>query len=194
MQKKLKTLNSRNFVFYLVSLGVLMLGISYVSVPFYQIFCQTYGLNGGRSPIKPIETEANTWTEAKAELIDKNPVVTIHFDTDSGTKKQELPWLLKANVSKIKIYPGDTSLVFYTVQNLSKETQIGIATYNIIPAKAGVYFSKIQCFCFEEQRLKGNEKIELPVLFFLDSDFSSDPKMKDVSSITLSYTFHKTTV
>jgi cytochrome c oxidase assembly protein subunit 11 len=90
------------------------------------------------------------------------------------------------------VYPGDTALTFYTAQNLSNQTLTGVATYNIVPAKAGVYFNKIQCFCFEEQRLKGKEFVELPVLFFIDSDFLKDPKMKDIDSITLSYTFFKT--
>jgi cytochrome c oxidase assembly protein subunit 11 len=101
--------------------------------------------------------------------------------------------MLKPSIAKIKVYPGDTALTFYLAHNLSSETITGIATYNIMPAKAGVYFNKIQCFCFEEQRLKGNEYVELPVLFFIDLDFLNDPKMKDIDSLTLSYTFFKTT-
>jgi cytochrome c oxidase assembly protein subunit 11 len=61
-----------------------------------------------------------------------------------------------------------------------------------VPAKAGIYFNKIQCFCFEEQRLKGNESVELPILFFIDPNFSKDPKMKDIDSLVLSYSFYQT--
>ena len=77
------------------------------------------------------------------------------------------------------------------VENKTNESISGISTYNITPPKAGVYFNKIQCFCFEEQRLKANESIEMPLLFFIDSDFLTDPKMKDIDTITLSYTFYR---
>lgn len=91
----------------------------------------------------------------------------------------------------MKVYPGDTALTFYIAHNLSDEAITGVATYNVSPPKAGIYFNKIQCFCFEEQRLKGNEYVELPILFFIDSDFLIDPKMHDIDTITLSYTFFK---
>jgi hypothetical protein len=117
-----------------------------------------------------------------------NPL-TIHL---SANTSNDLPWDLKPTLSKIKVYPGDTALTFYIAHNLSNQAQTGVATYNISPAKAGIYFNKIQCFCFEEQRLKGNESVELPILFFIDSDFLKDPKMKDIESINLSYTFFKT--
>jgi cytochrome c oxidase assembly protein subunit 11 len=94
-------------------------------------------------------------------------------------------------MNKIKVYPGDTALTFYIAKNTSDHAISGISTYHVTPAKVGIYFNKIQCFCFEEQRLKPNESIEMPVLFFLDADFKTDPKMQDVESITLSYTFYK---
>lgn len=88
---------------------------------------------------------------------------------------------------KISIYPGDTALIFFVVQNVANDARSGVFTYHINPQKVGVYFNKIQCFCFEEQRLKAGETIEMPILFFIDPDFEKDPKMKDVDSITLSY-------
>jgi hypothetical protein len=68
----------------------------------------------------------------------------------------------------------------------------GVSTYNIMPARAGLYFNKIQCFCFEEQRLRPNEEIDMPVFFYVDPAFLSDPAMESVKSITLSYTFFRT--
>ena len=91
----------------------------------------------------------------------------------------------------MRVYPGDTALTFYMAENKTDEPVSGISTYNVTPQKAGTYFNKIQCFCFEEQRLKPHESIEMPILFFIDSDFLEDPKMKDVSTITLSYTFYR---
>jgi cytochrome c oxidase assembly protein subunit 11 len=100
--------------------------------------------------------------------------------------------MLKPSIAKIKVYPGDTALTFYLAHNLSSETITGIATYNIMPAKAGVYFNKIQCFCFEEQRLGPHEEIDMPVFFFIDPEICNDPAMDNTTSITLSYTFFKT--
>ena len=92
-------------------------------------------------------------------------------------------------LTRVKIYPGDPTLTFYIAQNKTNEARAGISTYHVSPPKAGIYFNKIQCFCFEEQRLKPKESIEMPILFFIDPDFEKDPKMKDVDSITLSYTW-----
>jgi hypothetical protein len=132
------------------------------------------------------------------DSLDKNSVI---FSSRSSAKPininlcadiaNDLPWELKPTISKMKVYPGDTALTFYIAHNLSKDAITGVATYSVSPAKAGLYFNKIQCFCFEEQRLKGKEYVELPILFFIDSDFLMDPKMKDIDSITLSYTFFK---
>ena len=96
-------------------------------------------------------------------------------------------------MTKVKVYPGDPTLTFYIAQNNTNEVIAGISTYHVSPPKAGIYFNKIQCFCFEEQRLKGKECVELPVLFFIDKDFLKDPKMNDVDSIVLNYTFFKIT-
>ena len=115
--------------------------------------------------------------------------ITIHLCADVPGN---LPWELKPSVQKIKVYPGDTALTFYLAHNLSDEAVTGVATYGVSPAKAGAHFNKIQCFCLEEQRLKGHEYVELPILFFIDPEFSKDPKMKDIDCVTLSYTFYRT--
>lgn len=92
-------------------------------------------------------------------------------------------------MNKMIVYPGDTALTFYIAHNKTNDPITGISTYHVTPTKAGIYFNKIQCFCFEEQRLKPHECIEMPILFYIDSDFTKDPKMKDIDTITLSYTF-----
>merc|ERR1711924_3153 len=85
--------------------------------------------------------------------------------------------------------PGQSTLAFYTVRNLSPEPVIGVSTYNVSPQAAGKYFHKVQCFCFEEQRLLGGEELALPVFFYIDPEFANDPQMAGVDSLTLSYTF-----
>jgi len=224
---------------FFAAIAIFMLGLSYISVPIYQIFCQTYGIGGTVQKVNYIpliDDKINTLpnnpslnpsishdlitidqsknfslkdqslfsNQQKHKLfsLDNQDTFLKSFDDSKNLKSvtvylsadnsQDLPWSLKPSLTKVKVYPGDTALIFYVAQNLSDLSITGVATYNIVPAKAGIYFNKIQCFCFEEQRLKGNESIELPVLFFIDSDFLKDPKMNDVDSITLSYTFFKT--
>lgn len=236
-----------SFALFSAALAIIMLGLSYISVPLYQIFCQTYGIGGTVQKInynsliqetdelnsidktniafsqnkqvnnlslkdKPLflsqqkhkvfslDNQENLFITpslaSRESLVAKEwdeqknlKSITVYLSADNS---QDLPWILKPSISKVKVYPGDTALIFYVAQNLSNQAITGVATYNIVPAKAGIYFNKIQCFCFEEQRLKGNESIELPVLFFIDSEFLKDPKMNDVDSLTLSYTFFKT--
>ena len=84
---------------------------------------------------------------------------------------------------------GEEKLIFYTATNRSAQPIVGSATFNVTPAKAGIYFNKIQCFCFTEQLLKPGESIDMPVTFFVDPDLANDPGMADVTTISLSYTF-----
>lgn len=101
-------------------------------------------------------------------------------------------WQFHPSQREVKLIPGETALAFYTVKNPSDKAITGVATYNVFPPKAGLYFSKIQCFCFEEQRMGPKEVIDMPVFFYIDPEFSKDPAMDAVTDITLSYTFFKT--
>lgn len=85
--------------------------------------------------------------------------------------------------------PGETALAFYTATNKSDEDIIGVATYSVSPGQVAPYFSKIQCFCFEEQRLNKGETVDMPVFFYIDPEFVNDINMKGIDTITLSYTF-----
>lgn len=85
--------------------------------------------------------------------------------------------------------PGETALAFYTATNKSDQDIIGVATYSVTPAQCAPYFSKIQCFCFEEQRLNAGETVDMPVFFYLDPDLLNDLNMKGVETVTLNYTF-----
>ena len=85
--------------------------------------------------------------------------------------------------------PGETALAFYTATNTSKDDIIGVATYSVAPGQVAPYFSKIQCFCFEEQRLNAGETVDMPVFFYIDPAFVEDPNMKGIETVTLNYTF-----
>lgn len=103
-----------------------------------------------------------------------------------------IPVFLSFSFLGPQIVPGETALAFYTVKNKTDKAILGVATYNVHPPKAGLYFNKIQCFCFDEQRLKPREEIDMPVFFFIDPEILNDPSMDNVHEITLSYTFFKT--
>ncbi|KAK3724981.1 hypothetical protein QZH41_017461 [Actinostola sp. cb2023] len=95
----------------------------------------------------------------------------------------------KTLIGLFQVAIGETALAFYTATNPTDQAVTGISTYNVVPFEAGQYFNKIQCFCFEEQRLNPREQVDMPVFFYIDPEFSEDPAMAKVDTIILSYTF-----
>lgn len=109
--------------------------------------------------------------------------------TFNGSVSDVLPWKFTPQQREVRVLPGETALAFYTATNKSSSDIIGVATYSVTPGQVAPYFSKIQCFCFEEQKLNAGESVDMPVFFFIDPDFATDPNMKGIDTITLSYTF-----
>lgn len=109
--------------------------------------------------------------------------------TFAGSTSDVLPWRFVPQQREVRIRPGETALAFYTATNKSAADIIGVATYSVTPGGVAPYFSKIQCFCFEEQRLNAGETVDMPVFFYIDPDFLNDPELRNVSTITLNYTF-----
>nr|AML60613.1 protein involved in heme biosynthesis [Moramonas marocensis] len=195
----------------------IMIALSYAAVPLYRIFCQITGFGGtsqvghlewfenssssrnsidfsdNQIDLKALENEINTLNKDEMDshiqiTPKKSRVITVHFNADVSDM---MPWKFYPIQQDIKVMIGETSLAFYSAQNISDSAVVGISTYNVSPQEAGIYFNKIQCFCFEEQRLKPHESIDMPVFFFLDVDMMDDPKMSEINTITLSYTFFK---
>ncbi|KAG2217932.1 hypothetical protein INT45_004059 [Circinella minor] len=164
---------------YAAAIFISMLGLSYAAVPLYRLFCASTGYSG--TPV----TDANRF--AKDRLVPLNEQRRIRITFESNTS-DSLPWSFKPELREIYVVPGETALTFYKAKSKAKDDIVGIATYNVTPYRAGSYFNKIQCFCFEEQRLASGEDVDMPVFFFIDPDFLDDPYMKDVNTITLSYT------
>ena len=140
----------------------------------------------------------HTWTDedaarrlASLKPVENGRLITVRFDSTVG---DVLPWTFVPTQLDVKVVPGETALSFFRVENLSDKPITGVATYNVHPPKAGLYFNKIQCFCFEEQRLLPGETVDMPVFFFIDPDFCEDPGLAHVHNITLSYTFFQTDV
>ena len=138
----------------------------------------------------------HTWTDedAAAKLASLRPVenaelLTVRFDT---TVSDVMPWSFVPVQLDVKVVPGETALSFFRVTNHSDKAITGVATYNVHPPKVGLYFQKIQCFCFEEQRLLPGETVDMPVFFFIDPEIVNDPQVNYVRSVTLSYTFFQT--
>lgn len=164
---------------YTLAVFVSMLGISYAAVPLYRIFCASTGFSG-----TPVTDKARF---APDRLVPDTESRRIKITFESNTS-DALQWNFKPELREVRVVPGETALTFYRAKNNAKEDIVGIATYNVTPYRAGQYFNKIQCFCFEEQMLRAGEEVDMPVFFFIDPDFNEDPYMKDVNTITLSYT------
>lgn len=170
--------NKKNWLIYLVVIILVMLTLSYASVPLYRVFCQMTGFGGTTQIVDYVPPIIN------GEIPQRMLTIKFNADVASG-----MPWKFHPTQNEIKVLVGESALAFYEAYNPSDQSIIGISTYNVVPQQAGIYFNKIQCFCFEEQLLKSKESIDMPVFFFIDNDFLDDPKMDGIDTITLSYTF-----
>jgi len=158
----------------LIAVAVGMLMLSYAAVPFYNLFCKATGFGG----------TTRESTEAPTTISDKTIHVRFNADTDP-----RLPWKFVPIEREITMRIGENRLVAFKATNESHEETRGTATYNVTPHLAGQYFNKIQCFCFQEQRLHPGETVTMPVSFFIDPAILDDPNLQGLSNITLSYTF-----
>lgn len=163
------------------SVIVLFLTLSYAAVPLYRIVCQQSGFMGS-----PVAADPSKFSADKLVPVDYKRRIRVSF---SGNTSTTMPWKFTPQQREVKVLPGETALAFYKAKNPTDRDIIGMATYSVVPEKAAPYFSKIQCFCFEEQKLAAGEEVDMPVFFFIDPDFASDPMMRNVDDIILNYTF-----
>lgn len=169
---------TKSTMLYITAGVCLVVGFSYAAVPMYRIFCQTTGYGG------EVVRHDGSGVEQMTKIKDRP--ITIRFNADTSSNIQ---WNFKPQQIEIILTPGETALAFYTATNPTDQPIVGISTYNVIPFEAGQYFNKIQCFCFEEQRLNPHEQVDMPVFFYIDPEFAEDPRMELVDQIILSYTF-----
>ena len=154
-----------------------MIGMAFAFVPLYDLFCRVTGFDG-----RAIQAEA-----LPDQILERT--VTVKFNADIN---RNLQWEFKPAEREITVKLGQRGITAYSAKNLSNKPLTGTALYNVTPLKAGKYFHKIQCFCFDEQTLQGGEYMDMPVLFYIDPAMHDDPSMNDVKTITLSYNFFKT--
>jgi len=152
-----------------------MVGAAYAAVPLYNWFCRTTGFGG----------TPQVATAAPADILQRR--VKVRFDANVAGG---LPWRFEPEQNSIEVKIGEVVTVKYRVVNESARETVGIASYNVSPATVGAYFSKINCFCFTDQRLEAGEKRDMTVVFFVAPDIVRDSEQDDLDTITLSYTMY----
>jgi cytochrome c oxidase assembly protein subunit 11 len=158
----------------LTGLAIGMVGLAFASVPLYQLFCQVTGY-GGSTQV----AEGNPKGVIAREM-------KVRFDINVD---RALPWTVKA-AAPVTDKIGTVDTVNYLATNNSDKPVTGQAIFNVSPEKAGVYFNKIECFCFTEQTLQPGETVEMPIVFFVDPDIAENRELNTIQEITLSYTFY----
>ena len=152
-----------------------MVGLAFASVPLYRLFCQVTGFGG--------TTQMQVGGVAPGAV---GKIVNVRFDANINNA---LPWTFKPEKHVERTAVGARKMAFYTARNNSDRPVTGTASFNVTPAQAGQYFTKIQCFCFTEQTLQPGEEIRMPVVYYVDPKILDDPEARQISEITLSYTF-----
>ncbi|WP_262689531.1 cytochrome c oxidase assembly protein [Kordiimonas aestuarii] len=165
--------NSRMaLVFAGVAFG--MVGMAYAAVPLYNLFCKVTGYGGTTQQV-----------DVGSDIVLKREM-KVRFN---ASVHRDMPWDFKPVQISQKMHVGEQKLAHFEAYNPTNKTIVGTATYNVTPHKAGEYFAKIECFCFTEQELKPGERIDMPVVYFIDPLIDEDPNLDEVSEVTLSYTF-----
>lgn len=153
-----------------------MTALAFASVPLYDMFCRVTGFGG--------TTQVSTAAPSEDEIIDRD--ITIHFN---GDVNGNLNWEFEPEFRKVNVKVGQQGLITFKAENNGRSPSVGTAVYNVTPAKAGKYFQKTQCFCFDAQTLNPKQAMDMPVLFYIDPSIVEDRNMDDVKTITLSYSF-----
>ena len=175
--------DNRRLLGKLVVIAALMFGFGYALVPMYRAICDALGINvlslaeqrianGTWSGRKPSGQGTNT-------QVDTSRTITVEFDANSRG-----PWHFKPAQRSLQVHPGEMATVMYEFKNIQNRTMAAQAIPSYAPMQASPHFNKLECFCFNEYTLAPGEAKQWPVVFVID------PKLpKDVTTITLSYTF-----
>jgi cytochrome c oxidase assembly protein subunit 11 len=156
-------------------LVAVMVGLSYAAVPLYSWFCRTTGFGGTTQVAKAAPAQISGRT------------ITVRFDSNVAAG---LPWQFVPERNTIDVRLGEVVTVYYAVTNETARVTTGQAGYNVSPPTVGIYFEKINCFCFTEQTLKPGEKRDMAVVFYVDPKLAEDSEQNGLNTITLSYTFY----
>jgi cytochrome c oxidase assembly protein subunit 11 len=155
-----------------------MIGLAFASVPLYNLFCRVTGYGG--------TTQVSSAAPGEDEILDRT--ITVKFNGDTN---RNLNWTFRPEKREVDVKVGDQGFISFYAKNNSAEPVAGTAVYNVTPSKAGEYFHKTQCFCFNRQTLTPGQDMDMPVVFYIDPSIAEDRNMDDVKTITLSYSFFK---
>ena len=155
-----------------------MIGVTYASVPLYKLFCQVTGYGGTTQQVE----------QASQKILDRT--ITVRFDANVSPG---LAWEFQPDQRDVTMRIGETTTIAYTAKNIFNTPSRGKATFNVVPELAGAYFNKLECFCFTDTTLKPGQSLDMPVVFFVDPEIVNEPDLKDLKTITLSYTFFPST-
>ncbi|MEK6540494.1 MAG: cytochrome c oxidase assembly protein [Pseudomonadota bacterium] len=159
-------------------LAIVMVGLGFAAVPLYSLFCSVTGFNG--TTMRVSEAQA-----ANVQVVD-GQTISVRFDSNVAPT---LPWTFRPERTRDTLSIGARDMMIFVARNLSDRPVTGTATFNVTPSQAGPYFTKIQCFCFTQQRLEPGQEVRMPVVYYIDPRILDDPDARGVHEITLSYTF-----
>lgn len=170
---------SRNARTAVLMFGIVfgMTGLAYASVPLYRLFCQVTGFAGTPQIAEGAQAPGAT-----------GRTISVRFDANTDA---QLPWRFHPEQQHVTIPIGQRNIAFYEARNDSGVPVTGQASFNVTPSQAGRYFTKIHCFCFNEQTLAPFQSVRMPVTYYVDPAILNDPDARDIREITLSYTFYK---
>ena len=175
--KSIRHNKNKNFAILIFAIPIGMFLLSFASVPLYNLFCKVTGYGGTtQEAIQPSDI-----------ILDKKIKVRFNADIERNLGVYFQP-VKRSIITKL----GKTNSVEYKISNKTDKAIKAIASYNVTPQKAGIYFNKLDCFCYEENTILPGETISLPVTFFISPDLYQDPNTQEIESITLSYTFFDT--
>lgn len=163
----------------LLVVAVGMFAFGYALVPMYKAICEFTGINILALGERELPGTGSARAKATNTQIDASRTITVEFDANARG-----PWKFKPAQSSMQVHPGEMMTVMYEFENVQDRVMSAQAIPSYAPRQAAAHFNKLECFCFNQYTLAPGEKKEWPVVFVID------PKLgKDVTTITLSYTF-----
>lgn len=171
--------NNSRVVAMCVGMVLGMGGLAYASVPLYELFCQVTGYGG---TTQQVDAEA----AAGVGVIDRD--INVRFDANTASV---LNWDFAPEERQVTLKMGEQMIINYVAKNLSDKPIVGMASFNVTPQAAGVFFHKIECFCFTDTYIEPGGTLNMPVTFYIDPEMDQEKAMKALNTITLSYTFYE---
>jgi len=172
--------SSEQQVWWIAAGIVAIFGGVWAFIPLYKIYCQSTGQGQAVQGHKEYTAPPHPDSKLAKRLI------SVDF---TGCVHDALPWDFVPQQRRVVVGLGETALAFYRAKNNTNRPIIGVSVYHMIPPEAGLYFNKIQCFCFDEQLINPDEEVDLPIFFFIDPLMGDDSRFDHIEHITLSYLF-----